>query len=486
MTGMNRHRGRMIALIASCCCRVALAGDLPQVAVVSRAPASIGMTAKNFEAKPGTALFYRVHFNGSSLIGGNPLPDSTFDIPTEEPGVYTLTIVSRKSEQPDGDVKEKVLWEQDLFAIRHSGRLGDRDMRERLAHAYAPVALFHREEEFYPSSIPYILNEESPDPELADEAFQVKIGRLDWTSIKYRDLGQFLSMHADRSALVDTPRLRKVAKAKIGEIAMTRQRFRTASPKQATLYYSILEAPGGARAYINYHFLYAYDPKSGTSEDPSKVGHVFDRESLTVILDMRTLRPEAVIFGAHLPDQTMGYFTIEGDEVFKWQGGRVRIPWESVDKISGYPVAAVARGSHGIYPLPGLYAVLEGKVKLLKEAAGGNRVLVPPDLARSLDRPADSTTVEIVPYSLLELGLDEATSFSWNRILIFSGSLVDVPGSTNAKFPPFTTREMDPASYGDGAALWPVDRIPESSRDHIDLLIELLGSSGETPGNRPT
>jgi hypothetical protein len=140
-------------------------------------------------------------------------------------------------------------------------------------------------------------------------------------------------------------------------------------------------------------------------------------------------------------------------------------------------LAAAARGSHGIYPIPGPYAVLKSKVKILKEAAGGNRVLVPPDMAGRLDLPADSAAVEIVPYALLDLGLDEATSLSWNRVLIFSGNLVDVPGGTNAGFPPFTAREAEPISYGEEAFLWPVAKIPISARDHIELLKELLNSS---------
>jgi hypothetical protein len=205
-------------------------------------------------------------------------------------------------------------------------------------------------------------------------------------------------------------------------------------------------------------------------------GHVFDRESLTVVLDTTTMRPEAVLFGAHLPGQTMGFFSTEGEKICKWKGGRVRIPWEDVDKLSDHPLAAVARGSHGILPLPGLYAVLEAKTKILEEAAGGNRVLVSRGLFPGLDCLAASTAVELVPYALLDLGLDEATSRSWNRVLIFSGNLVDVPGGTNARFPPFTARETDPVSYEEGAPAWPVGDIPVSARDHVELLMELMSS----------
>jgi hypothetical protein len=196
-----------------------------------------------------------------------------------------------------------------------------------------------------------------------------------------------------------------------------------------------------------------------------------------VIVDTATMRAEAAVFGAHLASQTMGFFDLEGERIFRWEGGRVRIPWESVDRLDDHPFASVARGSHGVYPLPGLYAVIEAKVKVLEEAAGGNRVLIPRDSFRGLDHLAGSSAVEIVPYALLDLGLEEATSLSWNRVLVFSGSLVDVPGGTDARFPPFTVRETSPLSYGEEAPVWPVADIPKSARDHQELLIELMASS---------
>jgi hypothetical protein len=471
------HPLRLLVLLGVLFASISWAGDLPWVSVVSRDASSIGLETGNFEAKPKRELFYRVRHGGTDSGETKPLPDGPFTIPTAETGIYTLTIVSRKKNAVGEGANETIEWEQDLFAVRHGDRLSDPGLRERLAQAYAPVALFHRDEEFYPSSIPYILNEESPDPELAQETFQVRRGKLHRSSMSYSELAAFVSTHGERKNLLDTPRIRKVMKAKMGQIATTRLRFRTGSPEAATLYYSILEDPGNEKASINYHFFYAYDPKTGNADDPSKIGHVFDRESLTVILDTRTLNAEAVIFGAHLPGQTMGLFSTEGDEIVTWTGGRVAIPWDAVDRLSGHPLAAVAKGSHGIYPLPGLYAVVEAKVKILKEVAGGNRVLVPPETLEALGHLEDSTAVEVVPYELLDLGLGEATSSSWNRILIFSGSLVDVPGSTNARFPPFSTRETDPRSYAEQAAPWPAAEIPASARDHLALLIELLGAS---------
>ena len=105
---------------------------------------------------------------------------------------------------------------------------------------------------------------------------------------------------------------------------------------------------------------------------------------------------------------------------------------------------------------------------------GGNRVLIPPYLVQDLKGLMDSASIELVPYELLDLGLHEATSLSWNRLLVFGGSVVDVVGNVNAKFPPFTARETNPTSYARDAAVWPAEEIPRSARGQVDLIIERL------------
>ena len=70
------------------------------------------------------------------------------------------------------------------------------------------------------------------------------------------------------------------------------------------------------------------------------------------------------------------------------------------------------------------------------------------------------------------------------RLRFRTGSLVDVPGAINARFPPFTTREADPLSYCEEAPDWPVAEIPISARDHQDLLLELMaGPPVDRTGN---
>jgi hypothetical protein len=441
--------------------------------LVSRTPSAIGVEARQFPKDSDRGLFYQVRFAGSDLGLKKPLPEGVFEIPTAETGVYELTILSASN---------KVLWKQDLFAVTYSDKLNDPSLRRDLALGFAPVVLFHPEEEYYPSSIPYILNQQEPDPELDRETFNLKVNGKNKARAAYDGLSRLLATYGDSRAVLNTAKLKDLLKSDKSNASATRLRLRTGSAERATLYYSILEDPHDERAYVNYHFLYAFDPKSGTAEDPSTAGHAFDRESLTVVLNTGTMEPEAVVFGAHLPAQTMGLFSVDGDLLFKWDGGRVQVPWAEVHNVWGHPVAAVAKGSHGIYPMPGLYAVLKGSVKLLKEPVGGNRVLIPPALDQGLSDLNDSSALEIVPYEFLDLGLDEATSDSWNCLLVFSGSTVDVLGSANAKFPPFTGREANPMSYARNAVVWPVDELPRSARGHLDLIVERLGLALERTG----
>ena len=61
-----------------------------------------------------------------------------------------------------------------------------------------------------------------------------------------------------------------------------------------------------------------------------------------------------------------------------------------------------------------------------------------------------------------------------NAHLTFSGYWVDVPGATNARFPPFTKRERQPAAWVDGAFAWDWDGVPAEARRHDDRVRELL------------
>ena len=46
-------------------------------------------------------------------------------------------------------------------------------------------------------------------------------------------------------------------------------------------------------------------------------------------------------------------------------------------------------------------------------------------------------------YVLKDLELGSITSNSWNSILAYSGYIVDIIGLQNAKFPPYTERELN-------------------------------------------
>ncbi len=197
--------------------------------------------------------------------------------------------------------------------------------------------------------------------------------------------------------------------------------------------------------YINYHFFYSYDPKNGTAQNDVMAAHIFDRESMTVVLRATSKKPLMVFYGAHLASQTMGQLDRSGQQIQKWNSGRVFVNWPEVVKNNERPVPAIARGSHGIYPKSGDYAVFLNNFKLLVEPAGGDRQLYP-EFATGIVKTANSYA-----YKLEDLNLDKVTSDcrNPNRLLAFSGSTVDVLGPANATFPPYTDREEDYFSYTD-------------------------------------
>jgi hypothetical protein len=50
--------------------------------------------------------------------------------------------------------------------------------------------------------------------------------------------------------------------------------------------------------------------------------------------------------------------------------------------------------------------------------------------------------------------------------LVFSGFWVDVPGFANERFPPYSSREMDPVAWVDGAFPWDWDALPSALVEH--------------------
>ena len=58
--------------------------------------------------------------------------------------------------------------------------------------------------------------------------------------------------------------------------------------------------------------------------------------------------------------------------------------------------------------------------------------------------------------------------------LVFSGYWVDVPGWTNARFPPFTRKIADIGKWVDEAYQWDWDGVPEDVVENNRLLCTIL------------
>lgn len=366
------------------------------------------------------------------------------EIPVTQTGVYVFKI-----SEPAGFFGEgKIIWNQKVFSIASAEHTLTREQQKSLAEQYAPVLSMHKDELYFPVSIEYLTNQVEPDAQLAREPFALKNSFTSKAKFSFEfsfsELNNVLPYYGHSESVL-----------KSGLSSSTQSRLVSRYGKNhVTVYYSIFENTKDREIYLNYHFFYSYDPKNGTPDKPASAAHIFDRESMTVVLN-KSFKPLHVFYGAHLPSQIMAELDAKGNLkkndvgaiVNRWRTGRVYVPWDKVIKNAGRPVPAIALGSHGVYPRSGQYGVFltEGTgTKVLPEPAGGDRLLYP-EFARGVEKSATSYS-----YKLEDLGLDHVTSECENphRLLAFSGSTVDVLGPSNATFPPYTDREEDYRSYG--------------------------------------
>ncbi len=388
---------------------------------------------------------YQVYFKGSKenkadqeklvASGQGRGKLTTVQVPITATGVYLFKIFEKES-QP--------VWQQKVFAVAPKESTLTAEQRKELAQKYAPIIDYHKDEKYFPASLGYLFNEVEPDAQLAEEPFVLKAkSEKSWLSFMSKpSLSVDFKLSEIRQILPYYGHSQSVLKSGLSDSKATRLRSRYGQ-NHAQIYYSVFENQKWNEIYINYHMFYAFDPKNGTEEKMSIAEHIYDRESITVVLRKSTLKPLSVFFGAHLANQTMAILDEEDNVKQEWKTGRVFVNWPEVKKIGDRPIAAAALGSHGMYPIAGNYAVMMGKIKALREPAGGGYKLYP-ELDSSLSGNGYS-------YKLSELNLKNVTSRCENEdnILAFSGSTVDVLGPTNATFPPFTDREEDYFSYAD-------------------------------------
>lgn len=374
------------------------------------------------------------------------------EVPVTRSGIYNFTL------SDDGD---KVFWKQKVFAIDPEENTISKEEREMLAQKYAPVMEMSTGEETFPATLEYIFNKTEVDSQLNAEPFLItnkntQSGFLNMFSRGHKFTVNFNYGEFDK-VLPYYGNADSVIKSGLSNDKETRLRFRSGKNHLA-VYYSVFEHKkttfvtrdktvkvvpmSSPYIYINYHFFYAFDTKNGTINKPVAASHILDRESLTVVLN-KSRQPVFVIYGAHLANQLMAQLDSSGNRIQEWKGGRAYLNMPKVPTENGRILAVAAKGSHGIYPVKGMYAVALGEnISLLKEPAGGGEKLYPAFEANAGQNPK---------YKLLPLGLENVTSNCNDgySVLAYSGAVVDVLGPTNAAFPPFTDREGDYKNYTD-------------------------------------
>jgi hypothetical protein len=209
--------------------------------------------------------------------------------------------------------------------------------------------------------------------------------------------------------------------------------------------------------------------------------HVFDRESMVMVFD-GTDRPSGMVISGHLEHQTIFFL----DKLKVWHQGRVRVPFDDPRtlKLGDHPVIAVAEGSHALYPTSGIY-----QLSLLKELAGflhpevtGSRKVTDLNVDQVLVPPTVGGTA-LPHYTLESFGLDRMTSHipegspaydPHNAYLTFSGFWVDVPGTRNARFPPFTDKVSRIGDWVDGSYAWHWEDVPDQYHRNNRLILKFL------------
>jgi len=330
-----------------------------------------------------------------------------------ENGTYEMVAYERGTGQP--------IWKQDIFI---ENRNVSDYVISALAEKFAPILAMNGDEDYFPTSFSVEnMFQSSIAPDLYFKLASIKGG----DDVSLVNLPEYLATNGHSEAFHSASvEVKNFFKDISGE-------------EHKTVYYSFIQK--GNNYYLNYHFLYTYDPK-GTKENTGTGNHVFDRESITLVfedvVDDSSAEnfgdPEGIVFGAHLDNQTIKY---NGDVEETWKGGRVYVPWQSVKKSENHPVVPVALGSHALYPLCGEYVIFGVGEDVCGDDLSSTKLLLPLSIYDS--SLGDS-------YDLFDLQLGNLDSYSADafKALMFSGGLVDMLIGS-AKFPPFTdgNREID-------------------------------------------
>ncbi len=404
------------------------------------------------------------------------------------------------------DENNDPIWEQDVFVIKEDPNGSLKEVIDKLAQKYAPFVLMDGKEEYLPGSIAYLQNWDDETKKTIDDCslnVTLKIPGVEDIDFPYHKLAEVLPNNGHKGAILDTIGL-NLLKYNARKTIRDALKFRKGEPDNITIYYSYIPNPENKQQIIiNYHLLYAYDPKMEAEDDKKKFSHVFDRESISVVFHWDKTKPtnisdnpgtsenslnpipEFIVYGAHVTGQTINLIddnnilqeSKDGKKKFKledhhklqeWTAPRIKVNWKDVVKIENHPTVAIARGSHALYPIPGWYYVQQTK---LLEPAMGEKAMVPNEALAN--KMKEKFTEGIFTYKLKDLKLGSITSSSWNRLLAFSGYLVDIVIIKGAKFPPFTERETDIHEHVNGdITVWNGAMISENSRNRKNELMD--------------
>lgn len=389
------------------------------------------------------------------------------ELPQKSTGVHKVEILA----QHINESEEKVIWNQ-LVYVQPTLKRTPEEI-DIIAKRYAPVFLFSRKESYFPVSLSDLLRH----PVLLESKGHVKVDTvLGEKEIPVKQLDEFLRFNGHQDYLLDQTML------DLNDSDFLKVH---GDSKKSVVYYSYIEDAKTDRFFINYHTFYAFDPKTGIAKLLNIGPHIFDRESLTFAFD-GSGRPTSLVLSGHLEKQAILFL----QKLKMWNTGRVRIDLPDPDacQVGEHPIVPVAEGSHALYPTAGLY-----HISLLTELAGHvfHKIL---QIENKDDEPDEMETHQVLlppslksdtfaNYELRPLRLDLLKSEPLpegdlydpaSACLVFSGYWVDVPGTHNERFPPFSRKEKDIEDWVDNAYSWQWKDLPKHIVEHNRALAEYI------------
>lgn len=226
-------------------------------------------------------------------------------------------------------------WRQYVF--KKTKTLSDITLRS-LAEKYAPILLFHQEEEFFPMSLTQFGD---GLPQDSSVLFEFPFF-LDETGIKRDDLFNFMANNGHSNAGIRANSDKPVFNGSIND---------------SSLYYSGYFNHDEDILFINYILFFSRDYKYEDDGTGNATGsHWLDRESITISFRNKNGQwiPDKVTFAGHMPGQTLEFNSTDAKYV-DWTGGRLTFDYSDIMIFFDHPIIALAKGTHAIYPLSGDY-----------------------------------------------------------------------------------------------------------------------------------